>query len=58
MKELAILPEDRPNEVFVLVRVYNLLQERPKFKVYIDPGRLEGTLLRFETNQWTVKARA
>lgn len=51
--DTAIEQNERPKEVFVLIRVYNLLERKPRFKVFVDPGRLEGTMLEFD-QQWTV----
>ncbi|KAI9657880.1 MAG: hypothetical protein M1831_004116 [Alyxoria varia] len=42
--------------VFVLVRVYGLLERQPQILAFVDPARLEGGALHFNSQKWEVVA--
>ena len=43
--------------VFVLARVYRLLDRQPRLALFVDPASLEGNTLRFSASNWEVEAR-
>ncbi|KAF1842835.1 uncharacterized protein K460DRAFT_367777 [Cucurbitaria berberidis CBS 394.84] len=55
MENMALIEDQRPNRVYVIVRIYNLTTTNIGFKIFIDPLRLEGIYLDFEVQQWIGK---
>ena len=53
MKDLQIKQDERPTQVYLIIRVFNLTFDID-MRIYVDPWRFRGTLLNFEAPTWTV----
>jgi len=53
MKDLQIKQDERPTQIYLIIRVFNLTSDI-NMRVYVDPWRFQGTLLNFEAQTWTV----
>lgn len=53
MKDLQIKQNERPTQIYLIIRVFNLTSDID-MRVYVDPWRFRGTLLNFEAQAWTV----
>ena len=56
MKNLQIKQDERPTQIYLIMRVFNLISPDIGMRVYVDPWRFRGTLLDFEAQAWTVTA--
>jgi hypothetical protein len=54
MKDLQIKQDERPTQIYLIIRVFNLTSPDIDMRVYVDPWRFRGTLLNFEAQAWTV----
>jgi hypothetical protein len=55
--ESSFHPSCKPtSDVYVIIRVYDLMSSEIGMNVYVDPLRFEDLNLTFETDQWTVTA--
>ena len=54
MKDLQIKQDERPTQIYLIIRVFNLISSDIGMRVYVDPWRFQGTLLNFEAQAWTV----
>ena len=54
MKDLQIKQDERPTQIYLIIRVFNLISPDISMRVYVDPWRFRGTLLNFEAQTWTV----
>ena len=54
MNDLQIKQDERPTQIYLIVRVSNLISSEINMRVYVDPWRFRGTLLKFEAQTWTV----
>ena len=54
MKNLQIKQDERPTQIYLIIRVFNLISSDIDMRVYVDPWRFRGTLLNFEAQTWTV----
>jgi hypothetical protein len=54
MKDLQIKPDQRPTQIYLIIRVFNLTSPDIGMRVYVDPWRFRGILLNFEAQTWTV----
>ena len=53
MKDLQIKQDERPTQIYLIIRVFNLTSDID-MRVYVDPWRFQGTLLNFKAQTWTV----
>jgi hypothetical protein len=53
MKNLQIKQGERPTQIYLIIRVFNLTSDIG-MRVYVDPWRFRGTSLNFEAQTWTV----
>jgi hypothetical protein len=58
MKSNALEPGQRPRKVYVLIRVFNLLGGNIGMRIFVDPYRLKGHILQFDTGPWLVTPRS
>jgi hypothetical protein len=50
-------PSHKPtSDVYVIIRVYDLLSSEIGMNIYVDPLQFDGSHLAFKTDQWTVTA--
>lgn len=54
MKDLQIKQDERPTQIYLIIRVFNVASSHIDMRVYVDPWRFRGTLLNFEAQTWTV----
>ena len=54
MEDLQIKQHERPTQIYLIIRVFNLTSSDINMRVYVDPWRLQSTLLKFEAQTWTV----
>lgn len=54
MKDLQIKQDERPTQIYLIIRVFNLISSDIGMRVYVDPWRFRGTSLNFEAQTWTV----
>jgi hypothetical protein len=54
METMALGPSERPTEVYVIMRVYDLMTSDVRMKMFVDPLRFKGSKLGFEAEQWYV----
>ena len=55
MEDMVLLDDERPSQVYVIFRVYNLMSPNVGFKIIVDPPRLVPIYLEFEAQQWIAK---
>ena len=54
MKDHQIKQDERPAQIYLIIRVFNLISPEIDMRVYVDPWRFRGSLLDFEAQTWTV----
>jgi hypothetical protein len=54
MKDLQIKQDERPTQIYLIMRVFNLISSDIGMRVYVDPWRFRDTSLNFEAQTWTV----
>jgi hypothetical protein len=47
MEDLQLQPSERPERVYIIVRVFNLTSEHIGMRILVDPWRLKGDALKF-----------
>jgi len=56
MRNMALPVFGQPDRVYVIMRVYNLMDDEVGLKIYVDPWRHKGTKLKFKAEKWCVTA--
>ena len=56
MEDMALEDSQQPSQVYVILRVYDLMKSNVGLKIFVDPSRFKGTRLDFETEKWYVTA--
>lgn len=55
MESMALgIPEPQPSKMYVIMRVYDLMELDVGLKIFVDPLRFRGAKLDFEAEQWFV----
>ena len=55
MESMALgIPEPQPSKVYVIMRVFDLMEQDVGLKIFVDPLRFKETELNFEAEQWFV----
>ncbi len=52
MNNMAIVPNQTPRQVYVIIRVFDLTTPNVSMKIYVDPLRLQGRWIKFEVQNW------
>ena len=55
MKRTRVLPDVRPKQVYVIIRVYDLFADETEHCIFVDPWRLNGNVLEFTVDKWKAK---
>ena len=54
MEDLQIKQAERPTQIYLIIRVFNLTSRYINMRIYVDLWRPKDTLLDFEAQGWTV----
>ncbi|KAF2875580.1 hypothetical protein BDV95DRAFT_278391 [Massariosphaeria phaeospora] len=57
MQRLAVSVMNRPDRIYVILRVFNLASPDVDVKIFVDPLRLRGSVVDFEVGTWFGKTR-
>jgi hypothetical protein len=56
MEDMALPIFGQPSKVYVIMRVYDLMDDEVGLKIFVDPVRHRATKLKFESEKWCVTA--
>jgi hypothetical protein len=56
MEIMALEQNPQRSQIYVIIRVYDLITPEVKMKVFVDPVRFRGKGLEFEAEGWVVTA--
>jgi hypothetical protein len=56
MESMALKKNPKRSQIYVIIRVYDLITPEVKMKVFVDPVRFMGEGLEFESERWVVTA--
>jgi hypothetical protein len=53
MEHLQIKQDEIPRQIYVIIRVFNLISPAINMRIFVDPWRLQDTLLNFDVTPTT-----
>jgi hypothetical protein len=57
MERMKVVEGQRPKDIYVIFRVFDLMTDRRDMHIYVDPWRLRGNLIEFEEHTWVGKPK-